>query len=129
MRWSTTQKPSSLSSESARELSPLHTIVVLLSLPPTPTKPSFLYVGIHRRASAGAKFTWSVCTGAWILAKAGLLDGRNATANKFYWDYTSVYGPNVNWKSSARWVVDGKYWTSSGVSAGRRGLKTHIRIE
>jgi hypothetical protein len=55
--------------------------------------------------------------GAWLLAKANLLDGRSATTNKYYWGKTANY-PLVDWKPSARWVVDGKYWTSSGVSAG-----------
>ena len=29
-----------------------------------------------------------------------------------------LFGPKVTWVPSARWVIDGKFWTSSGVSAG-----------
>jgi transcriptional regulator GlxA family with amidase domain len=60
----------------------------------------------------------SVCTGAGILARSGVLDGRNATTNKKVWDMVTALGPNVKWKSPARWVVDGNIWTSSGVTAG-----------
>jgi transcriptional regulator GlxA family with amidase domain len=60
----------------------------------------------------------SVCTGAALLARAGMLDGRRATTNKFAFDWVVSQGPNVHWQRRARWVEDGKYFTSSGVSAG-----------
>jgi transcriptional regulator GlxA family with amidase domain len=60
----------------------------------------------------------SVCTGAALLARAGLLDGRRATTNKRAFGWVVSQGPNVNWIKSARWVEDGRFWTSSGVSAG-----------
>ncbi|KAF2873142.1 class I glutamine amidotransferase-like protein [Massariosphaeria phaeospora] len=60
----------------------------------------------------------SVCTGATLLSRAGVLDGRSATSNKRSWDWVVSTGPNVNWKREARWVVDGNIWSSSGISAG-----------
>lgn len=60
----------------------------------------------------------SVCTGTALLAKTGLLDNRKATSNKKAFDWVASINSNVNWIKSARWVVDGKYYTSSGVSAG-----------
>ncbi|KAF2263363.1 DJ-1/PfpI family protein [Lojkania enalia] len=60
----------------------------------------------------------SVCTGATILARSGILDGRNATSNKKAWAWVSSTGPNVHWIPTARWVRDGNIWTSSGVAAG-----------
>ena len=62
--------------------------------------------------------TTSVCTGSALLAKAGLLKGRRATSNKTYFSLAVEQDPSVNWAKSARWVEDGKYVTSSGVSAG-----------
>jgi transcriptional regulator GlxA family with amidase domain len=65
-----------------------------------------------------AKVTMSVCSGSWILAKAGLLDGRRATSNKFYFKMATQQSDQVDWVSEARWVEDGPVFTSSGVSAG-----------
>ncbi|KAK0245391.1 class I glutamine amidotransferase-like protein [Armillaria nabsnona] len=63
----------------------------------------------------------TVCTGATLAARAGVLDGKNATTNKKSWEWATSQGPNVNWISHARWVVDGNIYTTSGVSAGIDG--------
>jgi putative intracellular protease/amidase len=60
----------------------------------------------------------TVCTGSALLAKTGLLDNCNATTNKIAFEWVKDNGINVNWKYKARWVVDKKYYTSSGISAG-----------
>jgi putative intracellular protease/amidase len=76
-----------------------------------------------------ARFVASVCTGSALLAKIGVLDGRNATSNKRAFRWAASHGPNVEWVTRARWVEDGKYFTSSGVSAGMDmalGLIAHI---
>jgi transcriptional regulator GlxA family with amidase domain len=71
-----------------------------------------------RRRAATAEVTMSVCSGSAILAKAGLLDGRRATSNKQFFDLARAQGAAVKWVEQARWVEDGPFATSSGVSAG-----------
>ena len=65
-----------------------------------------------------AEITTSVCSGSWLLAQAGILDGRKATSNKLYLDAAVKQNPQVQWVKKARWVDDGNVITSSGVSAG-----------
>lgn len=71
-----------------------------------------------RKQSAGTEWTTSVCTGSALLARAGLLDGRQATSNKRAWAFATSQDGDVVWQGNARWVEDGKFITSSGVSAG-----------
>jgi putative intracellular protease/amidase len=71
-----------------------------------------------RRQDRGTRWTTSVCTGAAVLAKAGILDARRATTNKRAYKWATSQSAKVQWQVRARWVVDGKYVTSSGVSAG-----------
>ncbi|MFM1856949.1 MAG: hypothetical protein RLZ05_9 [Bacteroidota bacterium] len=61
-------------------------------------------------------YTTSVCTGAWILGAAGLLKGKIATTNWYRAEeMLNSYGAKFK---QERWVRDGKYWTSAGVTAG-----------
>ena len=71
-----------------------------------------------RERADEARFVASICTGSALLAKAGILDGKNATSNKLAFDWVTTQGPNVKWIREARWVEDGRFFTSSGVSAG-----------
>ncbi|KAL1733955.1 class I glutamine amidotransferase-like protein [Schizophyllum commune] len=72
------------------------------------------------RQVPGAKYVLTVCTGSWILARTGALDGKRATGNKFMFKamLADTASRNIDWVARARWVVDGKFWTSSGVTAG-----------
>ena len=65
-----------------------------------------------------AEHVMTVCTGSILLAMTGRLDGYKATTNKQDFLGTVHLGPNVDWVKKARWVQDGKFFTSSGVSAG-----------
>jgi putative intracellular protease/amidase len=71
-----------------------------------------------RRQSEAADLVASVCTGSALLARAGVLDGHRATSNKQVFALASSQSDQVEWVESARWVEDGKFFTSSGVSAG-----------
>lgn len=62
--------------------------------------------------------TLSVCTGSALLARAGVLDGLHATTNKAAFTWVESQGPRVAWVRQARWVRDGSFYSSSGVSAG-----------
>src|SRR5262245_9561500 len=71
-----------------------------------------------RRTAAEATLTASVCTGAFLLAKAGLLRGRTITT---HWedidDFQKTF-PDIPVERDQRWVDSGNIVTSAGISAG-----------
>lgn len=64
------------------------------------------------------EWTTSVCTGAFILQAAGLLEGKRATTHWAAFDELLGFAPDQELDRDARWVVDGNVVTAAGVSAG-----------
>jgi transcriptional regulator GlxA family with amidase domain len=81
------------------------------------TADSKLVDNIRRLAGQSRRVT-SVCSGAFLLAAAGLLDGRRATTHWAECAELERNYPNVSVEPDAIYVQDGNVWTSAGVSAG-----------
>jgi transcriptional regulator GlxA family with amidase domain len=60
-------------------------------------------------------YTTSVCTGSWILASAGILQGKNAACHWYGKEILEGFGAKF---SEKRWVKEGKIYTAAGVSSG-----------
>jgi transcriptional regulator GlxA family with amidase domain len=75
-------------------------------------------VGVLARAQGRVPRLASVCTGAFFLAAAGLLDGKRATTHWESVDRLSAFRPGVDVDPDAIFVRDGEVWTSAGVTAG-----------
>jgi transcriptional regulator GlxA family with amidase domain len=72
---------------------------------------------VRAMAKRGARIA-SVCSGAYMLAEAGLLDGRRATT---HWRRTRQFlaiFPKVKWEPDQIFVRDGDIWSSAGITAG-----------
>jgi transcriptional regulator GlxA family with amidase domain len=70
------------------------------------------------RAGATARRYGSVCTGAFVLAAFGLLQGKRVAT---HWEATAILGrrhPDLQVDANALYVEDGRVWTSAGVSTG-----------
>ena len=71
-----------------------------------------------RKTTEKTQITASVCTGAFLLAEAGLLDGLEVTT---HWedipDLQRNY-PNLQVRKGIRWIEQGKLFTAAGISAG-----------
>ena len=68
--------------------------------------------------AAAARRTASVCTGAYLLAKTGILDGRRAATHWSFCDDLARSFPAVRVEPDPIFVRDGPVWTSAGVTAG-----------
>jgi len=65
-----------------------------------------------------ARRTASICSGAFVLAQAGLLNGRRATTHWAYARELQARFPSIKVEEDRIYVVDGAFWTSAGMTAG-----------
>ena len=70
------------------------------------------------RTAPATRITASVCTGAFLLAKAGLLDGRRATTHWEDVDELRRQFPRVTVEAGPAWIDEDRIVTSAGISAG-----------
>lgn len=71
-----------------------------------------------RNASAQSRRVVSLCVGAFVLAEAGLLDGRRATTHWLHAPAFKQRYPHIQLEEDRLFVVDGHLWTGAGMSAG-----------
>lgn len=71
-----------------------------------------------RRQAAQTRRVTSVCSGAFLLAEAGLLDGRRCTTHWHRSDHFARRYPQVRLERDRIYVRDGPVWTSAGITAG-----------
>lgn len=86
-----------------------------LTIPPVPTASLRARVSqyLDRPRRLG-----SICTGAFILAKLGVLDGHEVTTHWAFCSRLEREYPSIIVKSDALFITSGRIWTSAGVSAG-----------
>jgi putative intracellular protease/amidase len=82
------------------------------------------FLASFKKIAAAAPHVASICTGAAVLAKTGLIDGLKATTNKRAFKWASSQGEKVNWVKQARWVEDGK--NTSPLQASQPVLIWHL---
>ncbi|MHB1537874.1 MAG: GlxA family transcriptional regulator [Solirubrobacteraceae bacterium] len=75
-------------------------------------------IGWLRVAAARSRRVASVCTGAFLLAEAGLLDGRRACTHWAACAALAERYPKVEVEADPIYISDGGVWTSAGISAG-----------
>lgn len=75
-----------------------------------------LLAWVAAQARKGATVV-GVCDGVWVLARAGLLEGRNATGHWYSFDDLRKAYPKTQWLRGKRYVADGKVVTTTGVTA------------
>jgi transcriptional regulator GlxA family with amidase domain len=80
--------------------------------------PSDTLLDYIRRAPQHSRRVASICTGAFVLAAAGLLDGKRATTHWYHAREFKKQYPNIQLEEDRIFVVDGQIWTSAGMSAG-----------
>jgi transcriptional regulator GlxA family with amidase domain len=105
----------------ALETSPLDdaeydTVIVGGLLVPTQTPSAIIRFMVE--AEKRCRRVASICTGAFALAEAGLLDGRRVTTHWFYARELQTRFPRAKVDEDRIFIIDGRVWTSAGMTAG-----------
>jgi len=95
---------------------PFDTLVIGGATDPAPSTPGL--IAFMRDAPARHRRVAAVCTGAFVLAEAGLLDGRHATTHWAYARELQRQYPKVRIEEDRIFMNDGSIWTSAGMTAG-----------
>ena len=85
---------------------------------PAQSEPSAAVLKWIRKATKNTDVTMSVCTGAFVLAKTGLLSGKAATTFHAAFVRFAMQFPDIHLKRGARFVEDGNLATAGGLSSG-----------
>ncbi len=92
-------------------------LIVVGGIHDAEVKKSAVINWIQHQASQ-AQYVVSVCTGAFLLAEAGLLDGLSVTTHRQDIADLKAQYPALNVVTNQRWVEQGRILTSAGISAG-----------
>jgi YHS domain-containing protein/putative intracellular protease/amidase len=85
---------------------------------PAQSEPSAAVLEWIRNASKNTDVTMSVCTGAFVLAKTGLLSGKSATTFHAAFAAFEIEFPDIHLRRGARFVEDGNLASAGGLSSG-----------
>ncbi|CAN5291942.1 GlxA family transcriptional regulator [soil metagenome] len=91
------------------------TIIVMGWMTPQPSSPGLLK--FLNSASKASRRTASICTGAFVLAEAGLLEGRRATTHWAFARNMQARFPGTKVQEDKIFIVDGPVWTSAGMTS------------
>jgi transcriptional regulator GlxA family with amidase domain len=107
-----------LIAERFADVSALDTLIVAGGQGAREGEPERQTIAWLRAVARRTRRVTSVCTGAFLLAEAGLLDGRRATT---HWQRAALFAqryPEVRVEPDRIFVRDGNIWTSAGITAG-----------
>ena len=93
------------------------TIIVCGGYDLRPSSPALLAF-LRRMGEGGARRVAAPCTGAFVLAEAGLLDGRRATTHWAFARELQAKYPKIRVEDDRIFITDGNVWTSAGMTAG-----------
>jgi YHS domain-containing protein/putative intracellular protease/amidase len=85
---------------------------------PAQSEPSAAVLEWIRQSTKNTDVTMSVCTGAFVLAKSGLLSGKSAITHHTAFTVFAMEFPNIQLKRGARFVENGNLATAGGLSSG-----------
>ncbi len=95
---------------------PFDTVIIGAAMQPEPATPGLL--AFARRSVETSRRLAAPCVGAFVLAQAGVLDGRRATTHWAFARDLQVQFPRLKVEEDRIFIVDGMIWTSAGMTAG-----------